>query len=271
MNIGVSLPTRGTVGVDGDHLRESFAVVLPLAGVATSELAVYLGHPDTALWGYLVTLVLLTVAPLRLPEQAPIFRAFVLIPVFRFVNLGMPVFVELTVLWFPFVYGPLLPAVFVIARSNDAVTLATGWRATVAGAPFIVLVSVLLAEVEYAIIQPEALVPTATDPVALLVLGVVMIGFVGLVEELLFRATLQRTLQERVGRWTGLVLASAVFMAMHSVYAVPAELGFTLAFGLFAGVVYDATDSLATVVLIHGLMNVFLFGVIPNRGPLLAV
>jgi len=41
---------------------------------------------------------------------------------------------------------------------------------------------------------------------------------------------------------------------------------FAFGLGLLLGVIYDATDSLLLVVLIHGTLDVFLFAVFPLRG-----
>lgn len=265
----MSFPVVGRGVFGRPDVRCYVAVGLPLVGIGVSELLVFKGFVTLALWGHLVTVLAVTLAPWGFPEHTAVFQGFVLVPVFRLVNLGMPVFVELTVFWFPLIYGPLVPAVVLIARNLRVVTLSAGWTTAVTGLPLIVLASVALGELEYLIISPEPFIPTATDPLWVGLLALVMIGFVGAVEELLFRGVLQPVLQAATGRWTGVVLTSIVFGMMHSIYAVPAELGFTFGFGLLAGVAYDRMDSLVAVILVHGLMNVFLFGVIPNQGSLL--
>lgn len=257
---------RGPVAPEGAHV----AVGGLLAGVVLSEGLVALGRTRLALVGHVCTLLACTAGPLLLREEVGLFQAFALLPVFRLVSLGMPVFVELTVYWFPLVYGPFLPAVLVVARHTDAVELTTGWRPAVATLPFVVVAGAVLGELEYAIIRPEALVPAAT-PAQLVVLTVVMVVFVGLVEELLFRGLLQGTLRSRFGRWPAVVVAAGVFAAMHAGYGLLAEVGFAFALGLLLGALYEWTDSLATVTLLHGVLNTFLFGVVPAYGPLLAV
>jgi membrane protease YdiL (CAAX protease family) len=98
---------------------------------------------------------------------------------------------------------------------------------------------------------------------------VVMVCFVGFVEEYLFRGILQGTLQQELGRWPGIVLASAVFGLMHSGYGVPAELLFAGVIGFVFGVLYDYLDSLVFVTIVHGVLNVFLFAVYPIKGSFL--
>lgn len=261
-----SARSGGTSPVTAQHV----AIVVPLVGIAISEGLLFVGNTGDALWGHLATLLFCTLGMLRLRGQLPLLRAFALVPLFRLVNLGMPVFFQLTVFWFPLIYGPLIPGLYLLVRSQSPVEPELVRRPSqlVGLLPAAFLASIVLAELEFAILQPEGLIPAWTAQNVLL-LAVVMVGFVGLVEELLFRGILQRTLQSELGRWPGLLLASGVFGLMHSGYGIPAEVGFAAGIGLALGLVYDWTDSLALVSIIHGTLNVFLFGVIPLRGSML--
>lgn len=127
------------------------------------------------------------------------------------------------------------------------------------------VLTVYLAEVEHSIITPAPLVPSL-DPYSLGLLVVTMIGFVGFVEELLFRGVLQKVLERRLGLVPGLLLASAIFGLLHSGYGVRTEILFAGMVGLVFGIIYDATDSLVLVSVMHGLLNVLVFGVIPLDG-----
>lgn len=127
------------------------------------------------------------------------------------------------------------------------------------------VVTVYLAEFEYGIITPAPLIPSLTvSDVA--ILTVIMIVFVGFVEELLFRGILQKVLERRLGLVPGLLLASGIFALMHSGHGVPMAIAFAGGAGLLFGVVYDVTDSLVLVAVMHGGLNVLLFGVIPLDG-----
>lgn len=385
--------------------RRTVALVAVLtAGVAACEASLFYGVEQYTVPAYLVFLVALSLAPLLVESETALFQAFALVPVFRVVNLTMPVFFDLTLLWFPLVYGPLLlvfvyigrqalrerrrsagdsrtdpaagrqptprevefdaatpavrplpaasspdgadaggaaddgptPADVDIAGARPAVTPVAGsespdvpgpgvavqddggvgaglprwlggeaggtlrwlfrnaWNApprrgarsparalgyglarvglvALAGVGVVVallamfLVSVGLAELEYGIVGPSPLVPSL-GAYQIGVLTVVMIGFVGLVEELLFRGVLQQVLERRLGTVPGLLVASGVFGLMHSVYGLPAEIAFAAGVGLLFGVIYDLTDSLLLVAAMHGTINVFLFGIIPLDG-----
>lgn len=245
-------------------------VVLPTAGILISETLLFLGYTQYALWGHLLTLLLCVFAPLRFGEDAATFQVFALIPLFRLVNLGMPVFVELTIYWLPLVYAPLLPAIYVVARNQELAQPSFNPRLAAVLLPLALVLGALLAEIEYAIITPDALIPE-WSLAQLALISVIMFGFVGLIEELLFRGMLQRTLEDRIGYWQGLLLASLLFGIMHSAYGAIGEVAFVSAIGLLFGLIYDRTDSLLTVTAIHGTLNVFLFAVIPFYGSLIGI
>lgn len=237
------------------------ALAIPTAGVVISEGALYFGSMTIALWGHLLTLLFCAVGALWISDQ-PLLQAFALVPLFRLVNLGMPIFVELTLLWFPLIYGPVVPAMILVSRNPRIPDVSWGLRTGLLLAPLAIVFAGALAEVEYAIIEPDALIRSLSIPnVALL--SVVMLCFVGLVEEYVYRGVLQRIVQERLGSLAGLVLVSALFGLMHSAYQTPGELLFAAAIGLLFGLIYDTTDSMVLIVVAHGALNVFLFGIIP--------
>ena len=245
----------------------SLAILLPTLGIVLSESLLFFGYVRYALSIHLVTLGVSVFAPLVADDDASMFQLFALLPVFRLVNLGMPVFFELTIYWFPLIYGPLIPAIYVVGQANDLVSLEAGWKAAVLWFPLALPASVFFGAVEYAILEPESLVST-WSMVQLILISVIMIGFVGLVEELLFRGVLQQGLQERIGTWPGILVASIIFGLMHSGYRVPEELFFAASLGVVFGVIYNRTDSLALVTIMHGFLNVFLFAVIPLQDSL---
>lgn len=315
-------------------LRSVSLVFALTAVVAVSETSLFYGYLQYSIWAYSVLLFALSLAPLIFEVETPVFQAFALIPVFRLVNLSMPVFFEVTLFWLPLIYGPFI-LVFVylgwqasasdtgsrssppdnerthgvageagqglpwwfggnqggkfrrLLRRTRAFLTAPGrelplsrsilyWGirvVVVVAFPIAVVVTlvslfvltVYLAEVEYGIITPAPLVPSL-DVYHLAVLTIVMIGFVGFVEELLFRGVLQKVLERRLGLLPGLLLTSGIFGLMHSVYGVQMAIAFASGVGLLFGILYDVTDSLVLVSVMHGLMNVFLFGVIPLTG-----
>lgn len=241
------------------------ALLLPLIAIVASEVAVYSGYYNYALLGHLLTLLVCTIGPLRFDDEAGMFHVFILVPLFRLVNFGMPVFFELTVYWFPILYGPLIPTIYLIGKNHKSVDFNVGLRQATIGLPVILVAGALLGRIEYLILTPEALIP-AWNLGNVLLIGVVMVVFVGFTEELLFRGVLQPALEAQLGRRSGLLVATFVFGIMHSGYQLPAELLFAFGIGLLFGILYDKTDSLVLVTLLHGILNIFLLAIIPIHG-----
>mgnify|MGYP000138556417 CR=1 FL=1 len=233
-------------------------------GIVASELLLFSGRTWPAIWGHFGTLLLCTLL-LQRGHDATLVQVFLLVPLFRLVNLGMPVFFQLTAYWFPLIYGPLVPALVYVDRLAPDVDVSFGVRRGLLLAPLAIPLGGLLAEVESAILQSAALIPTWSLG-QLAMITVVMICFVGFVEEYLFRGLLQPVLQESFGRWTGIVAASALFGLMHSGYGIPEEMLFAGVIGFVFGVCYEYLDSLVFITIVHGVLNVFLFAVLPIQG-----
>lgn len=244
----------------------SFGVVLPTAGIITSEIFLFYGYIGFSLWGHFLTLLACVFVPLYRTEDTRLLQMFALLPLFRLVNLGMPVFVELTLFWFPLVYAPVLPAVYFVIRTQPQLQPRSNPR--VFGLLLVpaLIVSAFLGEVEWLIITPEALI-TEWSVTQLLLIAVMMIGFVGFIEELLFRGVLQTGLKAHLGQWGAILLVSVLFGMMHSGYGSGLQLLYAGCLGLFYGVTYEYTDSLLLVTVMHGVLNVFLFAVVPIYGP----
>lgn len=78
-------------------------------------------------------------------------------------------------------------------------------------------------------------------------------------EETIFRGILQPTLQAKLGRWPGILLAAAIFAVYHVQYAlVPPLLLSHLCMGLVYGVLRDRTRTLWAPAIAHALVWVIL-------------
>ena len=267
MNSGLSSLRRDLL--DGWANRNvslpAWAFLVPVAGVVFAEGALFFGHGNYALSFHLLTLLFCVLAPIRNEETLALLQPFALLPLFRIVNLGMPTFFDLTLLFFPLTYLPMLPALYLVIRSQD---IEIGWnpRVFAIGLVPIIVLSAPLAAGEYVLITPEALIPEPS-PLWILGLAAIMIGAVGLVEELLFRGILQRRFAAYLGRWGGVLLASLLFGSMHSIYGSGIHIAYICFLGVVFGAVYEWTDSMGLVTVLHGVLNVFLFGLIPVYRP----
>ena len=115
---------------------------------------------------------------------------------------------------------------------------------------------------EYLILQPAPASPTFE--IGYLLRDIVyMFLFVGLAEELLFRALIQRDLSAAFGWKWGLFAASVMFAVMHLTWRSVPELGFVFIAGIVLGGLYLKTNSLVAPIVAHGANNVMLVAIAP--------
>jgi membrane protease YdiL (CAAX protease family) len=77
-------------------------------------------------------------------------------------------------------------------------------------------------------------------------------------EELLWRGVVTRFLMERAGRAAGILLGAAVYALAHWAAWNPLLLLAAMAFGIFWGWLYAATDDLVSPTISHLLFDVLL-------------
>lgn len=95
----------------------SVALILGLtAAIAACEALLFRGYALAAVSAYTALLLGISVTALFAESDVPVLQAFVLLPLFRLVNLTIPVVVEPTLLWLPVVYGPFVPVFVYLGR-----------------------------------------------------------------------------------------------------------------------------------------------------------
>ena len=198
-------------------------------------------------------------------ERVQLVQALALISVFRVVNLSFAIVPTVTIYWLAIVYGVMyLPIILLIVHqkmSRYDLGIADV-RRSVLLLPLGAFIGAIFGVIEHAILANGALIPNASAS-ELIQLSIVMIFFVALVEELLFRVLLQPPLIERSGAITGILIASVIFGAMHAGYANVYELLFAIGASVFLGVAFYKTRNLTFIVTIHAVNNIALFGLLP--------
>lgn len=245
-------------------------VGIPILTIAFAEMLIYSGRIKEAVWVHMVLLMALSLSiPLMKNEEVrKTYQALMLLPLLRLVNLSMPVFFDITLYSFIFIYAPLAVPVAIAAvyqrltLEEVGITLRRIWLYF----PLSVLIGAGMGVGEYMVIRTGYLIPDLS-PLNLLRLTVVMVFFVGLVEEVIFRSVLQTRLNKIFGVWEGILLSSMLFGFMHSGYGTSYEVLYTSFVGVIIGYMFYKTRSLPLITLVHGFVNVFLFGVIPHLGP----
>lgn len=245
-----------------DITRYNLDLILPVFLILLAELLIFLGKPNAAMPIHALNLILLILSSIYINNR--IYPALMLMPLFRLLNVAMPVFFDLTLYSYSMVYAPMfIPIYFIVkdgfvGRAEAGLTFKGFWFYL----PLAISVGFALGWGEYNVIHPQLLTPGANIK-DVLILIVTMIFFVGIVEEFIFRSSLQTVLEERLGSIGGLMLASVIFGFMHSGYQMPLELLYVTFAGVIFGLLFRLTKSLPIISLAHGVTNISLFLVVP--------
>jgi membrane protease YdiL (CAAX protease family) len=249
--------------IKADDLRKyNLDLILPVFLILLAELLIFFGNFSVAMSIHASNLVLLIISSIYINNR--LYPALMLLPLFRLLNVAMPVFFNLSLYSYSLVYAPMfIPIYFIIkdgfvSRSEAGIS----FKGFFFYLPLCLSVGFALGWGEYQIIHPQILTP-GVDIKNVLILIVTMIFFVGLVEEFVFRSSLQTVLEERMGAKAGLLLTSIIFGFMHSGYHLPLELLYVSFAGMVFGLLFWLTKSLPLISLAHGVTNISLFLIVP--------
>jgi uncharacterized protein len=261
-------------------------LLLPFALILIAEALFFLGYPMDCLYVHGLNLVVCVILIVLIEDEVGLLAAYALISLIRIIGLGMPTFFTLRLYDFVPIYSAaIIGAIIVLGEGRPfkeqfrdiGKAVERAWNKVRSDYLFAtgllvigILMGYLLANLEYQILAPPALIPEFTIEY-LIILAIVMVFFVGFGEELMFRAILQRRMQKKldfwmtktVAAWIGIILASIIFAAMHSIYLSFPYLLYVFCVGLLLGLSYQWTKSLGFVSLIHGSINFFLFSFLP--------
>jgi membrane protease YdiL (CAAX protease family) len=242
------------------------SILLPLSAIVLAEALIFFKYYKYGLGIHIATLLALSLTAYRVRDSktSKLLQAHALLPLFRILNTAMPIFFTQTLYIFPLVYGPIFISMYSVAKNQNFTKqeLGISFEKLHIYLPASVIVGLALGKIEYNIITVQSLIPVPTLQNILIFAGI-MIFFTGLPEELLFRSIIQTRLEQTIGSSGGLIIASLLFGAMHSGYGIINEIIFTTSAGFLLGYLFQKTRSLTFIALTHGLINFFLFGLIP--------
>ena len=245
-----------------DITRYNLDLIIPVILILLAEVLIFLGRPNAAMPIHALNLIFLILSSIFINNR--IYPALMLMPLFRLLNVAMPVFFNLTLYSYSMVYAPMFIPIYFLVKDGFVGRLEAGM--TFNGFwyyfPLAISVGLALGWGEYNVIHPQLLTPGANVK-DVLILAATMIFFVGVVEEFIFRSSLQTVLEERLGSIAGLLLASVIFGFMHSGYQMPLELFYVSFAGVIFGLLFWLTRSLPVISLAHGVTNISLFLIVP--------
>jgi membrane protease YdiL (CAAX protease family) len=247
--------------------RRRFLTAIPVLCIALAEILMFLEKVGIAIWIHIGIMIALSLSNLFIKdfEVQKIYQVLMLLPLLRLINLSMPIFFETTLYTFIIIYGSLaIPAAFIIIHQRYSLEqIGISMKNIKAYMILSIPLSLVLGFGEYLTIRSGYLIPDLTFE-NLLKLTLIMVFFVGLVEELTFRSILQTRLEQTLGIRMSLLITTLLFGLMHSGYGTFYEILYTGFVGLFIGLAFYKTKSLPFIVVLHGFINVFLFGILPH-------
>ena len=239
---------------------------IPAIAIAFAEMLIYSGKLIEAAVIHSIILLGLSfsTAFIKDEEIQKAYQAIILLPILRLINLSMPVFFENTLDSFIFIYCLMSIPVSIAAAHQDLTRAQLGltFKKIILYIPLSIFLGLVLGAGEYLIIGTNNLIPEFSV-FGLVKLSIIMIFFAGLVEELIFRSILQTRMEIILGNKLGLIYAGILFGFMHSGYGNINEILYAIFVGIFIGYLFYRTRSLPFVVLVHGFINIFLFGIFP--------
>lgn len=242
-------------------------IYLPALGIGAGEFIMFSGYVYTGIAIHIMNLQAITLALIFSSFSSDIkkvLQSLLLLLLIRIINMAMPQFFTITLLWYPLIYGVMfIPAYLII--NNQQITskeIGVNFKRLQIYLPAAILIGTALALPEYSILHPAPLIES-TKLSNLILITIVMFVFVGAVEELIFRSILQTRLEKVFGLRQGVLLSAILFGIMHSSYGIVNEILFAGFFGVITGYIFQKTRSFPFILTIHGTANVLLFGLFP--------
>jgi membrane protease YdiL (CAAX protease family) len=243
----------------------SWTDILPVVLIVLAEISIFVGYRIGCIGLDALNIVVVSLIIVRRHgEHIELIQALALVSVLSLVSLSLPVFTTVTLLWLAAVYAITLLPLIATIRYQKLGTRYVGLiinKATVYLVTLGVFVGVGLGILEYRVLSAGSI--AILSPSNLIALSIVMIFFVGLAEELLFRSLLQQRFIERCGVIPGILITSALFGIAHAGFANYAEILYAGIIGVLFGVCFYKTKSLPFVIVMNGVSNVVIFGLIP--------
>ena len=267
-NLRDTFKKAGTVNTDSvvPGLTDTYIISVAMLLIILAELLLYSGNYRAGITLHVITLIALSVSSIWIDgtHVARSLQVLALLPVLRLLNISMPVFSEMTLYLYVYIYAPMLVPVFLVVRHQHITKEALGFHFSKMKQyiPLSLVVGIVIAQGENFTIHAGNLIPDLSV-ISLLKLSFIMIFFVGFMEEFVFRSLIQTRLSESFGSLKGLLLTSLLFGAMHSGYGTIYEIFYTFLAGLVIGYMFQRTNSFPLIMLTHGFVNIFLFGIIP--------
>ena len=91
-------------------------LVFPVFLILLAEVLIFFGYPDAAMPIHALNLIFLSLSSIYINNR--IYPALMLLPLFRLLNVAMPVFFHLTLYSYALVYAPMFIPIYLILKEK---------------------------------------------------------------------------------------------------------------------------------------------------------
>ena len=242
----------------------------PIIGIIDAELLMFYSQTLLGLGlhiiNFLAIIFIIIFSKLEIKEKNFLY-SLTLVILLRMVNLSTPQFFTHTLQQYPLIYGIMfLPIYYIIKGQNISnEELGINFKRLYIYVPIAILIGTIAAISEYKILNPIAMIPDMKISNIVLI-TLVMFVFIATAEELIFRPILQTRLNKIVGIRYSILLSGMLFGILHSTYGILNEILFAGIFGVMLSYMFNRTKSLPFTIMIHGVTNTILYGILPLIG-----
>lgn len=230
-------------------VKNRIFVLIPILFIALAEFLIFAGKIEVAIWIHILIIIALSISHAVIKDLKihKIYMGLIPLPTLRLIDMSMPIFFETTSYTFIFIYGALIIPVVILLMDQlnsfeeGGITIKNFLPYTIIG----VFIGLILGfQIQYS--NPYINFGNLFD------FTFVIIFFVALVEELIFRTILQTRLEKSLGVKEAIVITGLLFGIMQSSSGTFYEIFYASFVGLIIGFIFYMTRSLLFIVILHG-------------------
>ncbi len=243
-------------------------IYVSIIGIIVAELIMVYNNLFYGLTIHLINIIGITIILIfsNLDKKIKnILQALTLIILLRLINYSVPQFFNLRILEYPLIYGIMFMPIYMIVQSQQITIKDLGLtidKKLLIYLPLAIIIGLVMAIIEYNILDPISFFKNINFS-DIVIIAIIMIFFIGTVEELIFRSILQTRMEKVLGKRIGILLSGSIFGIEHIGYGLLGEIIFAGIFGIILGYIFEKTRNLIFIVSIHGIENTILFGILP--------
>jgi membrane protease YdiL (CAAX protease family) len=243
---------------------KNLTIYVPVAGLVVGELAMFY---DIFYIGFLIDLInIMTIAFIIIfsnvnMKEKNMLQSLALLIILRIINLTIPQFFKAgnsQYLQYFLIYGMILIPIYLTIKNQNISNKELGINFS--NLPIFIPIGIMLGIIVtmFGKINTTSLIYFKVPD--LVALTIVMLIFIAVVEEIIFRSILQTRIEKLFGLKIGYLFTGQIFGIEHASYGILNEVLFASIIGIVLSFIFQRTRNIFFTMLIHGTSNVTIFG-----------